>query len=98
LDYVIFAALLFYVLTVAGLFVLRRKRPDAERPYRALGYPGLPAIYRGLCGVIILDLPVVKPWYTRPGPLIVLTGIPVYCLWRRSLSGPGGFPKADATW
>jgi APA family basic amino acid/polyamine antiporter len=99
LDYVIFAALLFYVLTVAGLFVLRRKQPDAERPYRALGYPVLPALYVGLCGVIMLDLLVVKPWYTWPGLLIVLTGIPVYFLWRRRThSGARGFPKADATW
>jgi APA family basic amino acid/polyamine antiporter len=82
LDYVIFAALLFYVLTVAGLFVLRYKRPDAERPYRALGYPVLPAVYVVLCAVIMLDLLVVKPTYTWPGLIIVCTGIPVYFLWR----------------
>jgi APA family basic amino acid/polyamine antiporter len=83
LDYVIFAALLFYVLTVTGLFVLRRTRPEAERPYRALGYPVLPAIYVVLCAVIMLDLLVVKPVYTWPGLIIVCTGIPVYFLWRR---------------
>jgi basic amino acid/polyamine antiporter, APA family len=82
LDYVIFAALLFYVLTVAGLFVLRRTRPDAERPYRALGYPVVPALYVFLCAVLALDLLVVKPVYTWPGLIIVLTGIPVYFLWR----------------
>jgi APA family basic amino acid/polyamine antiporter len=82
LDYVIFAALLFYVLTVAGLFVLRRKRPDAERPYRAFGYPVLPALYVGLCAAVMLDLLVVKPVYTWPGLIIVLTGIPVYFFWR----------------
>lgn len=86
LDYVIFANLLFYVLTVTGLFVLRRKRPDAERPYRAFAYPVLPAIYVGLCAVIMLDLLVVKPLYTWPGLIIVLTGIPVYFLWRRKAS------------
>jgi APA family basic amino acid/polyamine antiporter len=83
LDYVIFAALLFYVLTVTGLFVLRRTRPDAERPYRALGYPVLPALYVCLCAAIMLDLLVVKPIYTWPGLIIVLTGIPVFFLWRR---------------
>ncbi len=82
LDYVIFAALLFYVLTVTGLFVLRRTRPDAERPYRAVGYPLLPGLYVLLCAAIMLDLLVVKPVYTWPGLLIVLTGIPVYFLWR----------------
>ena len=83
LDYVIFANLLFYVLIVTGLFILRRTRPDTERPYRAFGYPVLPAIYVVLCAVIMLDLLVVKPRYTWPGLIIVLTGIPVYFLWRR---------------
>ena len=83
LDYVIFAALLFYVLTAGGLFILRRTRPDAERPYRAVGYPVVPALYVVLCAVIMLDLLVVKPVYTWPGLIIVLTGIPVYFLWRR---------------
>jgi APA family basic amino acid/polyamine antiporter len=82
LDYVIFAALLFYVLTVTGLFVLRRKQPDAERPYRALGYPILPALYVIVAGAIMLDLLVVKPEYTWPGLIIVCTGIPVYIAWR----------------
>jgi APA family basic amino acid/polyamine antiporter len=94
LDYVIFANLLFYVLTVTGLFVLRRKRPDAERPYRAFAYPVLPAIYVFLCAVIMLDLLVVKPDYTWPGLIIVLTGIPVYFLWRRkSLTVPAAPPR-----
>jgi APA family basic amino acid/polyamine antiporter len=83
LDYVIFAALLFYVLTATGLFVLRRKRPDAERPYRAVGYPVVPAVYVFLCAVVMLDLLFVKPLYTWPGLVIVLSGIPVYFLWRR---------------
>ena len=83
LDYVIFTALLFYQLTVVGLFVLRRKRPEVPRPYRAFGYPWLPALYVLLCGLIMLDLLVVKPLFTWPGLLIVLSGIPVYFLWRR---------------
>jgi APA family basic amino acid/polyamine antiporter len=82
LDYVIFAALLFYALTVVGLFVLRRKQPQAERPYRAIGYPILPALYVFLCAVVMIDLLVVKPDYTWPGLLIVLTGAPVYFLWK----------------
>jgi APA family basic amino acid/polyamine antiporter len=86
LDYVIFAAP-FYVLTVIGLFVLRRTRPDAERPYRAFGYPVVPALYVVLCAAIMLDLLVVKPLYTWPGLGIVLTGVPVYFLWRRSRRG-----------
>jgi APA family basic amino acid/polyamine antiporter len=82
LDYVIFAALLFYVLTVVGLFVLRAKRPAADRPYRALGYPILPALYVFLCAVVMVDLLFVKPDYTWPGLGIVATGIPVYFIWR----------------
>jgi APA family basic amino acid/polyamine antiporter len=82
LDYVIFAALLFYALTVLGLFVLRVRRPDASRPYRAIGYPILPGLYVVLCTAVMLNLLVVKPVYTWPGLLLVLTGIPVYCLWR----------------
>jgi basic amino acid/polyamine antiporter, APA family len=82
LDYVIFAALLFYVLTVVGLFVLRQTRPNAERPYRAFGYPVFPAVYVLLCAVIMFDLLVVKPEYTWPGLIIVVTGFPVYFCWR----------------
>jgi APA family basic amino acid/polyamine antiporter len=82
LDYVIFAALFFYMLTVAGLFVLRRKMPDAERPYRAFGYPLVPALYVGLCAVIMVSLLFVKPVYSWPSFLIVLSGFPVYFLWR----------------
>jgi APA family basic amino acid/polyamine antiporter len=82
LDYIIFAALLFYILTVFGVFVLRRRLPDIERPYRAFGYPVLPALYIVLCSVIALSLLVVKPLYTWPGFLIVLTGVPVYFAWR----------------
>jgi APA family basic amino acid/polyamine antiporter len=82
LDYVIFAALLFYVLTVIGLFILRRKWHDVERPYRAFGYPLVPAIYVVLCAAIMIDLLIVRPDYTWPGLIIVLSGIPVYFLWR----------------
>jgi APA family basic amino acid/polyamine antiporter len=82
LDYVIFAALLFYALTVIGLFVLRVRRPDAPRPYRVVGYPLLPALYVVLCVAVMLDLLIVKPVFTWPGLLLVLTGVPVYFLWK----------------
>jgi APA family basic amino acid/polyamine antiporter len=84
LDYVVFAALLFYALTVGGLFMLRRTRPEAERPYRAFGYPWLPGLYVLIASAIMLDLLFVKPAYTWPGLLIVFTGVPVYFFWRRS--------------
>ncbi len=82
LDYVIFAVLLFYILTIAGLFVLRRTRPDLDRPYRAIGYPVLPALYIGAAGLIEILLLLYKPNYTWPGLIIVLLGLPVYFLWR----------------
>jgi APA family basic amino acid/polyamine antiporter len=81
LDYVIFAALLFYVLTVFGLFVLRKKRPDLERPYKAFGYPLLPGLYILMASLVMLDLLWVKPRFTWPGLIIVLTGVPVYFFW-----------------
>lgn len=82
LDYIIFAALFFYILTVAAVFVLRSKRPDLPRPYRAWGYPVVPALYIGVCAVIMLSLLFAKPVYSWPSFIIVLTGIPVYFLWR----------------
>src|SRR5207248_1128233 len=82
LAYIVFATLLFYVLTVCGLFVLRRKRPDAERPYRAFGYPLVPALYVLLCAAIMLDLLAVKYHMAWRGLIIVLTGIPVYFVWQ----------------
>jgi APA family basic amino acid/polyamine antiporter len=86
LNYVIFAVLIFYVLTIAGLFVLRRKRPDAERPYRAFGYPVVPVLYIVAASVIALVLLVYQPKTSLPGLGIVLTGIPVYFAWRRNSS------------
>jgi APA family basic amino acid/polyamine antiporter len=83
LDYVIFATLLFYSMTVAGIFVLRFKRPDAPRPYKAWGYPYVPAFYILACAAIGLDLLIYKPAYTWPGLGIVLLGIPAYYLRRR---------------
>jgi APA family basic amino acid/polyamine antiporter len=89
LDYVIFAVLIFFVLVVLGIFILRKKKPDAERPYKAWGYPVVPALYILVAAAIAVDLLIYKKEYTVPGLLIVLLGIPVYYL-RKRLS------KADA--
>jgi APA family basic amino acid/polyamine antiporter len=83
LDYIIFAVLVFYILTILGLFVLRRTHPNAERPYRAIGYPVLPALYIVMALFIDVVLLRYKPQYTWPGLIIVLLGIPVYYLWAR---------------
>jgi APA family basic amino acid/polyamine antiporter len=83
LDYVIFAVLVFYILTIAGIFVLRRTRPQMERPYKAFGYPILPAIYIVAAGAIEILLLAYKPSYTWPGLIIVLLGVPVYFIWKR---------------
>jgi APA family basic amino acid/polyamine antiporter len=80
LDYVIFAVLIFYMLTIAGVYILRKKRPDDPRPYKAFGYPFLPALYIILAASISGILLIYKPQYTWPGLLIVLLGIPVYYL------------------
>ena len=85
LDYVIFAALLFYVLTTIGLFILRRTRPTAERPYRAIGYPVLPALYILLAATIAVILLIADKTRAQAlsGLVVVLVGVPVYFLWRR---------------
>ena len=83
LDYIIFAVLVFYILTIGGLFVLRFKRPDAARPYKALGYPVLPALYIAMATWICIVLLRYKPQYTWPGLVLVLLGIPVYFLWSK---------------
>jgi len=84
LDYIVFAVLVFYILTIAGLFILRRTHPNAERPYRAVGYPVLPAVYILMALFIDVVLLRYKPQYTWPGLIIVLLGIPVYYLWNRN--------------
>jgi APA family basic amino acid/polyamine antiporter len=84
LDYVVSAALLFYILTILGLFRLRQTRPDAERPYRACGYPLVPAAYIIGAGIVLAVLLVYRPATTWPGFLIVLLGLPVYTLVRRA--------------
>jgi APA family basic amino acid/polyamine antiporter len=89
LNYVIFAVLVFYILTITGLFVLRYKQPQAERPYRAVGYPILPAIYIVMALFIDVVLLRYKPQYTWPGLMIVLLGIPVYLIWSRGTVSHG---------
>ena len=74
--------MVFYILTIAGLFVLRYKLPNVERPYRAFGYPVLPAVYIVLAIFIDIVLLRYKPQFTWPGLIIVLLGIPVYFAWR----------------
>jgi APA family basic amino acid/polyamine antiporter len=82
LDYVISAALLFYILTVAGIFRLRSKRPDASRPYKCWGYPWLPALYIAGAAVVLIVLFLYRTTTTWPGLLIVLSGVPVYFVLR----------------
>ena len=83
LEYIISAALLFYVLTILGLFRLRRTRPEAPRPYRAFGYPVVPALYVVGAATLVGVLVVYRPMTTWPGLVLVLLGVPVYYLWRR---------------
>jgi APA family basic amino acid/polyamine antiporter len=83
LEYLIAAALLFYVLTIAGVYRLRVTRPDAERPYRAFGYPVVPALYLVGAATIVGVLVVYRPMTTWPGMVIVLLGLPMYWLWKR---------------
>jgi APA family basic amino acid/polyamine antiporter len=97
LDYVISAALIFYILTIIGIFVLRSKRPDAERPYKAFGYPIVPALYIAGASVILFVLFVYQTATTWPGLIIVLTGIPVYFIWRKVGVPMEGSALTDAT-
>jgi APA family basic amino acid/polyamine antiporter len=88
LDYTIFAQLLFYILTIGSLYVLRRTRPNAERPYKAIGYPVLPAIYIAMAAWICVVLLRYKPQYTWPGLILVLLGVPVFLFWSRKAVAP----------
>jgi APA family basic amino acid/polyamine antiporter len=83
LDYIVSADLIFYTLMVAAVIVMRRKAPDLERPYRTYGYPYVPLVYILLALLLILDLAYLTFWTAGIGYLIVLTGIPVYLIWRR---------------
>jgi APA family basic amino acid/polyamine antiporter len=87
LDYVVSAALFFYILTIGGVFRLRRLRPEAERPYRAFGYPFIPALYLVTAAVILGVLFVYRPATTFPGILIVAIGIPIYFAFGKAAAG-----------
>jgi len=96
LDYVVFAALLFYIVTMAAVFVLRRKRPDLPRPYRAIGYPIVPALYIVAIALLSAVLLLYRTNITWPGLIIVLSGAPIYWL-RRARSAPAVRPLASET-
>jgi APA family basic amino acid/polyamine antiporter len=96
LDYVISAALIFYVLTIIGIFLLRRKQPHAERPYKAFGYPVVPILYILGATVILVVLFVYQTATTWPGLIIVLTGVPVYFLWNKSRDRKIGLNNIDS--
>jgi len=83
LDYVVFSVLIFYALTIAGIFVLRVKRPNADRPYRAFGYPFIPLLYIVAALAILFVLLLYKTQTAWPGLVIVVLGVPVYLLWSR---------------
>ena len=99
LEYLICTELVFYILTIACLFVLRARRPNAERPYRAIGYPVLPAIYIVMAAWICIVLLRYKPQYTWPGLVIALLGVPVFLVWSRKSraeSAPEPIPGGTA--
>lgn len=83
LDYVIFAVLIFFSLTILAIFILRVKKPEIPRPYKAFGYPVIPAIYILTTTFIMVILLIYKPNYTFPGLIIVILGIPVFYIWRK---------------
>jgi len=90
LDFIIFTVLLFYILTIAGIFVLRKKLPDHPRPYKAFGYPLIPLVYIVLAAFICIILLIYKPSYTWPGLIIVLAGIPLFRFLESRSGGSAG--------
>jgi APA family basic amino acid/polyamine antiporter len=95
LDYVTFAMLLFLTLTIFAIFILRKKKPDIERPYKAFGYPFIPAIYVLTTLTIMIILLIYKPNYTFPGLAIVILGIPVFFLWKKYNKNGVQMQKSD---
>ena len=84
LDMVSFVVVIFYVLTIGGIFILRKKMPDADRPYKAFGYPVLPALYMLMGTAFCILLIIYKSEYTWPGLIITLLGIPLYYIAMRN--------------
>jgi APA family basic amino acid/polyamine antiporter len=95
LDYVISAALIFYILTIAGIFRLRATRPEAERPYRAFGFPLIPALYIAGAGVVLTVLFIYRTATTWPGVIIVLIGVPIYFAFRARSARANQLTAAD---
>jgi len=89
LDYVISAALIFYILTILGIFRLRRTWPDAERPYKAFGYPVVPALYVLGAGTVLVVLFAYRTATTWPGLVIMFVGVPIYYVWHRRAPAKG---------
>jgi APA family basic amino acid/polyamine antiporter len=83
LDYVIATVLIFYALTIAGVFILRRRQTGDNQRLKSIGYPVLPAIYIVSALFITIILLIYKPYYSWPGMIIILSGIPVYYIWKR---------------
>jgi APA family basic amino acid/polyamine antiporter len=86
LEYIVSADLVFYLLLVVAVIILRKKRADAQRPYRTWGYPAVPIISVVLATFLIIDLAYLAPTTSGIGYLLVLTGIPIYFIWRRGFS------------
>lgn len=87
LDYCTFSSLIFYIITISAIFVLRKKMPDIERPYKAFGYPIIPALYIILTTLICVDLLVYKTFNTGMGLLIIALGVPIYFLFKKKQTG-----------
>ena len=96
LDYVVFSVLIFYVLTVAGVIVLRSKRPNAERPYRTFLYPILPLLYIVTASAILCVLLFYRTQTAWPGLVIVLLGVPVYLVWSKRRVGASAAPNPSS--
>jgi len=84
LDYVMFAVMFFAIIAIVGLFKLRKERPELNRPYKAWGYPFVPALYIILAGLFCINLLIEKPMYSFPGLIIVALGIPVFYYWNKT--------------
>lgn len=85
LNYIMFAVMLFYILTITGLFILRKKRPDMERPYKAFGYPVIPALYIFMAAMVAFDMLIYQTKSSLYGLIIILIGIPIYYIFKKNV-------------
>jgi len=97
LNYIMFAVMIFYILTISGVFVLRKKRPDMERPYKAFGYPVIPAIYIILASLVTLNMLIYQTRFSLYGLFIILLGIPVYMVFKKYTGEPSAVPVEHKT-